>query len=132
LEARQASQSYQQQTLRIALGDLLREILIQYSKILGPGQVKALVSDFNSTMRSQSWNLQIVGDQFQDTHVFTDLPSAINAYQTLIKHLAVHMYNALGIKQTQILLADSCKLLKSHIQQTIQKYALLPAVANTR
>jgi hypothetical protein len=127
LEARQASAAYQQQTLRIALDDLLQEILSKYSKQLGPGQANALVSDINSAMRTQSWYLQIAGDQLQDTHVFSDVQSAVNAYQILIKHLAVHMYNTLGTKQTQSLLSDSFHLLKSHIQQTIQKYALLPA-----
>jgi hypothetical protein len=132
LEALPASISYKLQTLRIALGEMLTEILSQYSKQHGPGQVKALVSDLNNAMRKQSWYLQIVEDQFQDTHVFTDVQSAANAYQILIKHLVVYMYNALGTKQTQTLLTSSVKQLKSHIQQTIQKYALLPAVANAR
>jgi hypothetical protein len=132
LEADPDSVSYQQQTLQIALGDLLREILHKYSEQLGPGQAKALVSDLNKAMRTQSWYLQIVGDQFQDTHVFKDLQSAVEAYQILIKHLVIPMYNALGIQQTQSLFTDSVHLLKSHIQQTIQKYALLPAAANVR
>jgi len=132
LEARPDSVSYQQQTLRIALGDLLREILQNYSKQLGPGQLKALVSDLNNAMRTQSWYLQIVEDQLQDTHVFKDIQSAVDAYQILIKHLTVHMYNALGTKQTQTLLIDSIHPLKSFIQQTIQKYALLPAAVNMR
>jgi hypothetical protein len=132
LEANPDSISYQQQTLQIALGDLLREILHKYSEQLGPGQAKALVSDLNTAMRTQSWYLQIVGDQFQDTHVFKDLQSAVDAYQILIKHLVIAMYNALGIKQTQSLFTDSVHLLKSHIQQTIQKYALLPAATNVR
>jgi len=126
LEARQASAAYQQQTLRIALGDLLREILHKYSKQLGPGQANALVSDINQAMRTQSWYLQIIENQFKDTHVFSDVQSEVNAYQILIKHLVVHMYNTLGTKQTQTLLRDAFSLLKSHIQQTIQKYALLP------
>ena len=132
LEARPDSTSYQQQTLRFALGDLLREILHKYSEQLGPGQVKTLVSDLNNVMRTQSWYLQIVENQLQDTHVFTDVQSAVDAYQILIKHLAVHMYNALGTKHTQTLLTNSIHPLKSDIQQTIQKYALLPAVANVR
>jgi hypothetical protein len=132
LEAQPDSVSYQQQTLQIALSDLLREILHKYSEQLGPGQAKALVSDLNKAMRTQSWYLQIVGDQFQDTHVFEDFQSTVDAYQILIKHLAVQMYNALGIKQTQTLFTNSVHQLKSHIQQTIQKYALLPAAANVR
>jgi hypothetical protein len=132
LEANPTSISYQQQTLRIALGDLLREILRKYSKQLGQGQAKALVADLNNVMRTQSWYLQIVGEQFQDTHVFTDIEAMLNAYQILIKHLTVHMYNALGTQQTQTLLNYSVDQLKSHIQQTIQKYALLPAGANIR
>ena len=131
LEAKPATTSNQQQTLRIALRDFLEGILSQYLTATGPGQIKALVNDLNTAMRSQSWYLHIEGNRVQDTHVFADVHSAANAYQTLIKHLAIHMYNSLGIRQAQTLLTVAFQSLEAPLQQTIQKYALLPAVVNT-
>jgi hypothetical protein len=132
LSARQDSPSYQQQTLRTAMGELLKEIICQFTKRIGPGQSNTMLVDLNNAMRAQSWYLQIVGDQIQDTHVFPDVKSAVVAYQILIKNLAVYMYNALGTKQTQTLIADSLHSQASNVQQTIQKYALLPATVKAR
>jgi len=131
LEAIPATASDQQQTLRIALRDLLEGILSQYASATGPGQTKALVNDLNNVIRAQSWYLHIERDQLLDTHIFADVHSAANAYQTLIKHLAIHMYNSLGIRQAQTLLKDAFQYLEAPLQQIIQKYALLPAVVNT-
>ena len=129
LESRPTSLSYQLQVLRIALSQLIKEILNRYSIQIGPGQAKALAGDLNSAMRVKPWYLQIVGDQFEDTHVFSDLKEAIEAYQLLMKHIIVHMYNAAGKNETHNLLSTAYHSIQPDLQQTIQKYALLPAVA---
>ncbi len=129
LESRQGSLSYQLQTLRIAIGKLLAVILESYTKQLGPGLAKTLVSDINQAMRSKAWYLQIVGDQLEDTHVFSDLKEALGAYQTMMKHMTVHLYNAAGKTGTHELLSGAFNSMQPPLQQTIQKYALLPAVA---
>ena len=131
LESKPSTASDQQQTLRIALTDFLEGILSQYASATGPGQTKAMVIDLNNAMRAQSWYLHIERDQLLDTHVFADVYSAANAYQTLIKHLAIHMYNSMGIRQAQKLLKYAFQSLEGSLQQIIQKYALLPTVINT-
>lgn len=131
LEAKPVTISNQQQTLRIAMRDLLEGILSTYATAAGPGQTKALVNDLNHAMRAQSWYLHIEGDRLLDTHVFADVHSAVNAYQTLTKNMAIHLYNSMGIKQAQSLLTDAFQSLEAPLQQIIQKYALLPAVVNT-
>jgi hypothetical protein len=132
LEARPTSTSYQLQTLRIAVSQLLQEILIRYAKQLGPGLAKAITTDLNNAMRSKPWYLQFLGDEFEDTHVFSDLKQALEAYQNLMKHLTVHLYNAAGKNKTYALLSSAYNAMQPNLQQMIQKYALLPAVAKVQ
>jgi hypothetical protein len=129
LESRPTSLSFQLQTLRITLSQLLEEILTRYTSQLGPGRAEALISDINAAMRLKSCYLEIVGDKFEDTHVFSNLDDALGAYQAMMKHIIVHMYNAAGKTETHALLTGAYNSIQTYFQQTIQKYALLPAVA---
>jgi hypothetical protein len=129
LESRPTSFSFQLQTLRTALSQLLKEILVRYKKQLGPGQAKALVSDLNNALRLKPWFIEIIDDRFEDTHVFSDLEGALEAYQVMMKQITIHMYNAAGKMETHALFAAAYNSIQTHFQQTIQKYALLPAVA---
>lgn len=132
LEAIPTSLSYQLQTIRITMGRLMTEILAGYSKQMGPGRAITLTTDLNDTMRSKPWYLQIEGDTFEDTHVFPTLEAGLEAYQVLVKHMVVHMYNSAGKSETHSLLAQAYHSLQDRMQQTIQKYALLPAVATVQ
>jgi hypothetical protein len=131
LEARPTSLSYLLRSLRIAMSQLVETILTGYTQQLGPGRARALITDLNDVMREKPWYLQIEGKQFEDTHVFPDLETAVQAYQTLVKHMFVHMYNAAGKAEAHILLSKAFNSLPFQMQQTIQKYALLPAVATS-
>jgi hypothetical protein len=131
LEARPTSLSFLLQSLRIAMSQLLETILTGYSQQLGPGQARALATDLNDVMREKPWYLQINGNHFEDTHVFPNLETAVQAYQTLVKHMFVHMYNAAGKAEAHILLSEAFNSLPFQMQQTIQKYALLPAVTTS-
>jgi hypothetical protein len=129
LEARPTSLSCLLRSLQIAMSQLMETILTGYTQQLGPGRARVLVTDLNDVMREKPWYLQIEGKQFEDTHVFPDLETAVQAYQTLVKHMFVHMYNAAGKAEAHILLSKAFNSLPFQMQQTIQKYALLPAVA---
>jgi hypothetical protein len=132
LESRPNSLSYQLLTLRVAIGKLLAGILEKYENQLGPGLAKALVSDLNPTVRLRPWYLEIAGKQLEDTHVFSSMEEANEAYQTMMKHITVHMYNVAGKNETHNLLSSAFHSIQPNLQQTIQKYALLPAMANTK
>ncbi len=131
-EARSATQTFQQQILRAAVGQWFSGILSRYIQLVGLNLTKALAQDLSRVMRSRAWYIQVFPESINDSHVFSSVDNTAQAYQQLLKSLVAHASKVIGASLTNSMLAEAFSRLEPSNQEAIQQYSLLPTLVQSQ
>lgn len=112
--------------LRLAFAELVDNVIIRYTNLVGKGLSNTLILELNAKAQGNGWQIRISSSGVTDTHKFTNLEVARQSYRALLQELRNHMGLVVGTSLSQALLQETAIDLTPENQRALQTHRLLP------
>jgi hypothetical protein len=127
-EARPNTTSFKQLILRQVIGELTGNVLARYSQIVGSGLLGAMGTELNQVLRVNRLQMQLVGAQLDNAHIFRSMDEAKRSYNVLFMALQAHMTHVIGGGLASSLQNEAYRSLNPRNQATIDEQFILSGV----
>ncbi len=105
--------------LRLAFASATDLVISSYEYLMGSSMTKSLINHLNVQATANGWDIKFSTIEVVDTHSFTTLEAAQQAYQLLTGALEKYIALVIGQKLAQSLMNESLSTLPSDIRQSL-------------
>lgn len=95
-EARPGTTSFKQLVLRQVVAEMTGNVLTRYNRIVGSNLLRVMGNEMNQVLRYNRLQMQFVGEQFDNSHIFRSMDEATRSYNVLFRALYMHMTQVIG------------------------------------